>query len=356
MVNHNLPSRKPHDWVPPVPAFSARISEPVTIAYFAIQVGEGSDGRTQADLDAFRAWTRALTEGSAAPDWRDCAEYTDENGLYTWVSVFYWRAEPDAYRAWTERSDYGAFWNDAARVDGDSGYFREVLHVPNERLETLYSHTDMDTGVGGNTGEHEGPIQAHNYWGSMRDRVPLSGTDALEPLQLITAEPAAARHQSRGARVSLVGVANLATIRSGHLYGDVEGRELEVFEGEIMPSLHEGMEYLRDNPVESGCYVCRDMSETDGDGAARKRGFATAHFDSLTRLEDWAESHPTHLRIFGRFIELATELQGNIKLKLWHEVTVVPAEMQEYEYVNCHPGTGMLPYAAELTTASASAR
>ena len=91
-----------------------------------------------------------------------------------------------------------------------------------------------------------------------------------------------------------------------------------------------------------------------GDGAPRKRGFATAHFDSLTRLEDWAESHPTHLRIFGRFIELATELKGDIKLKLWHEVTVVPAEMQEYEYVNCHPGTGMMPYAsASPKTASA---
>jgi aldoxime dehydratase len=341
MVNHNLPSRKPHDWVPPVPAFSARISEPVTIAYFGIQQrGSG------ADVEAFRAWTRQLTTGESAPEWRDCAEYTDENGHHTWVSIFYWRARSDAYRAWTERSDYGAFWNDSARLEGDTGYFREVLHVPNERLETLYSHTEMDTGVGGNSGEHEGPIQAHNYWGSMRDRVPLSGTDPLEPPQLITSERDVNRHQSVGARVALAGVENLATIRSGHIYDDLEGRELEVFDGEIMPSLHEGMMYLRDNPVESGCYVCRDMSETDGDGVARKRGFATAHFDSLTRLEDWAESHPTHLRIFGRFIELATELKGDIKLKLWHEVTVVPASMQEYEYLNCAPGTGMMPFAS----------
>jgi aldoxime dehydratase len=96
------------------------------------------------------------------------------------------------------------------------------------------------------------------------------------------------------------------------------------------------------------------MIETDGDGVARKRGFATAHFDSLTRLEDWAESHPTHLRIFGRFIELATELKGDIKLKLWHEVTVVPASMQEYEYVNCAPGTGMMPYSATHVSAPAA--
>ena len=159
MVNHNLPSRKPHDWVPPVPAFSARISEPVTIAYYAIQVGKNS-----ADLDAFRAWTRGLTEGAAAPEWRDCAEYTDENGLHTWMSIFYWRAEPDTYRDWTARPDYRAFWNDRARLEGDSGYFREVLHVPNERIETLYSHTDMDTGVGGNTGSDYRPSSPGNEY------------------------------------------------------------------------------------------------------------------------------------------------------------------------------------------------
>jgi aldoxime dehydratase len=350
MVNHNLPSRKPHDWVPPVPAFSARIAEPVTIAYYAIQQ-RGS----KKDLTAFRAWTQQLTTGESAPEWRDCAEYTDENGYYTWVSIFYWRADPEVYRAWTERSDFGAFWNNAERLEGDTGYYREVLHVPNERLETLYSHTEMDTGVGGKTGEHEGPIQAHNYWGSMRDRVPLSGTDALEPPQLITAAGDPKRHTGFGERVAVAGVDNLATIRSGHIYDAVEGRELEVFDGEIMPSLHEGMMYLRDNPVESGSYICRDMEETDGDGTPRKRGFATAHFDSLTRLEDWAESHPTHLRIFGRFIELATELQGNIKLKLWHEVTVVPADMQEFEYVNCDPRTGFMPYSAARQIAAPAA-
>ena len=106
---------------------------------------------------------------------------------------------------------------------------------------------------------------------------------------------------------------------------------------------------LRDNPVASGSLSCRHMDETDADGSRIPRAFAVAHFDSLTRLEDWSESRPTHLRIFGRFIELAQELQGNIQLRLWHEVIVTQANQQLFEYVNCHPLTGVMPYAPELS-------
>ena len=32
------------------------------------------------------------------------------------------------------------------------------------------------------------------------------------------------------------------------------------------------------------------------------------------------------------------------ELKLWHEVSITPAAGQVFEYINCHPGTGLLPY------------
>lgn len=353
MVNHNPPTRKPTDWIPPVPAFSARIDEPVTIAYYGIQIRGERDSVANASLAEFRDWTRQLTVGDSAPDWRDCAEYVDEHGHFTWVSIFYWRGSPDEYRSWQHRNDYVDFWSAGARVEGETGYFREVLHVPNDRLETLYSDAGLEAGVGGATGEHEGPIQSHNYWGSMRDRIPLSSDDDLEPESLLTGPGDPSRHRGLGERVSLTGRANLATIRSGEDFVDLEGREEEVFHDEIAPAVREGMRFLRDNPVETGCFSCRHMTETDADGNPLKRAFATAHFDSLTRLEDWAESHPTHLRIFGRFIELAQELAGDVKLRLWHEVTVTPSQAQEFEYVNCDPKTGMMPYltAAETVVA-----
>jgi hypothetical protein len=62
----------------------------------------------------------------------------------------------------------------------------------------------------------------------------------------------------------------------------------------------------------------------------------------MASLEGWSKQHKTHLDIFGRFIQYAAELQNNVQLKLFHEVMVLQPEQQFFEYVGCHPGTGML--------------
>jgi aldoxime dehydratase len=332
--------------VPPVPAFSARIDGPVTMAYYGIQCRDVDTSQ----LAAFRAWVGSLTIGPDAPVVAEYAEYTDEHDQQTWLAMLYWRDDPEAFGRWSSRENHESFWNSTERESGSAGYFREVFHVPNDRLETLYSHDDFSAGSGVGLGEHEGPIQSHNYWGSMRDRIPASSTDSFAP-DFVLDSPPQTRTAGFGERVLASGINNLATIRSGELYENLEGREKEVYEAELEPSVREGMRYLRDNPVTSGALVCRHMDETSADGSRISRAFAVAHFDSLTRLEDWSESHPTHLRIFGRFIELAQELQGNIQLRLWHEVIVTRADQQLFEYVNCHPLTGVIPYAPKLSIA-----
>lgn len=344
MIRHNAPTRKPKDWVPPVPAFSANVEEPVTIAYVGIQCREAGLDDV---LQEFRLWCSELSTGKAAPHSVDCAEYTDAQGHYTWVSIFYWPGQHEQYDQWRNRDKYREFWESDERLEGPVGYFSEVLHIPNERLETLYSSDNYETGVGSSSGKHEGPIQSHNYWGSMRDRIPASSSENLEPPNLLSFASVQPQ-DSLGKRVKIDPPMNLCTIRSGEDFSELVGREKEVFEEEIAPLLAEGMVYLRDNPLETGCFSCRHMRETTPQGQPIERGFATAHFDSVTRLEDWAETHPTHLKIFGRFIELATELRGDVKLKLWHEVTVTPGEGLEFEYVNCSPETGLLPYRAPV--------
>lgn len=342
-MRHNPPSRKPHDWVPPVPAFSARIDGPVTMAYYGIQNRE----KSSADLAAFQSWISELSSGAHAPAVVEAADYTDEHGHETWVAMLYWRDDESAFARWSQRTDHEVFWNSSGREQGGSGYFREIFHVPNDRLETIYSEPTVSAGSGAGLDAHEGPVQSHNYWGSMRDRIPGSSSDAYEGGFSLTTPPVA-RTAGIGERVVASGIENLATIRSGELYDGLKGREKEVYEAELEPSVREGMRYLRDNPVASGCLSCRHMDETTLGGARIPRAFAVAHFDSLTRMEDWSESHPSHLRIFSRFVELATELKGQIGLRLWHEVVVTTAEMQHFEYVNCDPLTGMLPYSPEL--------
>jgi aldoxime dehydratase len=102
------------------------------------------------------------------------------------------------------------------------------------------------------------------------------------------------------------------------------------------------MRYLRDEGAGIGCLSCRYMTVLDESGGATEKTFGLAHFDSLASLEAWAKSHPTHLAIFGGFMRYVQELNFQIALRLYHEIAVVPAGGQYFEYVNCHPATGLL--------------
>ena len=65
--------------------------------------------------------------------------------------------------------------------------------------------------------------------------------------------------------------------------------------------------------------------------------------DALRReLERWSESHPTHVAIFGAAMKYLSQLGPAAKLRLYHEVTVARADEQFFEYLKCHPATGML--------------
>ncbi|WP_267873812.1 phenylacetaldoxime dehydratase family protein [Hyphomicrobium album] len=71
----------------------------------------------------------------------------------------------------------------------------------------------------------------------------------------------------------------------------------------------------------------------------RRSSRSRAPSSPCAHLESWAESHHTHLRIFGTFMRLVEKLPN---LKLYHEVSVFDADAQHYEYINCHPNTGLM--------------
>jgi aldoxime dehydratase len=120
-------------------------------------------------------------------------------------------------------------------------------------------------------------VQEHAYWGGMRDRIPLSQTDAMAP----HGEPRAIRD---GARIRVV----------------------------------------------------------DANGRLTEKSYGQSWWKSLATLERWAESHPTHVRIFGAAMKYLSTLGPSARLRLYHEVTVAAANEQFFEYLGCHPQTGML--------------
>jgi aldoxime dehydratase len=99
------------------------------------------------------------------------------------------------------------------------------------------------------------------------------------------------------------------------------------------------MDFLRDQGQALGCYSNRFVRNIDLDGNLLDIAYNIGHWRSLDKLERWAESHPTHLRIFTTFFRVITGLS---KLRLYHEVSVSDGKSQVFEYINCHPQTGMM--------------
>ena len=152
-------------------------------------------------------------------------------------------------------------------------------------------------------------------------------------LKVVLGDPA------KGGRVVVMGHDNIALIRSGQDWADAEADERSLYLDEILPTLQDGMDFLRDNGAPLGCYSNRFVRNIDLDGNFLDMSYNIGHWRSVEKLERWAESHPTHLRIFVTFFRVAA---GLVKLRLYHEVSVSDAKSQLFEYINCHPQTGML--------------
>jgi aldoxime dehydratase len=331
------PRNMPPDWTPPAPAWAvsfAQQSTPVVMAYFGTQLESHHQERCAPQMHEF-------FECADAPENFESARFVDRTGCSSLVTAAYW-TDPAMYERWQEKSGFTAWWSDPARMSDHQGHFREILTVPPNRFETIFSH-GIVVGVAKTGSAVVGPIREHNYWGSMRDRIQASAHDDLrsgygERL------PHLGAIATLGRRLRVEAPENLAIIRSGQDWTNCRGAELAEYNDSVRPALLEGMNFLRDNPDATGCCDLRFAEEIDHDGALLKRTFGLGYFLTLGHLEKWAATHPTHLAIFSRFLTMVRQHGADLKLKLWHEVSVLPAAGQVFEYINCHPGTGLLPY------------
>ncbi|MET3903033.1 aldoxime dehydratase [Paenarthrobacter sp. 4246] len=331
MVERTRPKRVGDRYTPPYPSYSVRFGEGVSSLVCAF-LGVQSRHPLSMEAKAASAGMWELCAQENGPISREHAVHTDEQGFDNQVIIAYWD-DAGAYRRWFEKH------RDAVIGAGLklAGYGRWIEAVTPEArgFETLYSSNTFPEGVARMaTGGFSGEIQEHGYWGSMRDRLPIAQSEALEPAgnPFVPENPRIVRVEPHD---------NLAIIRSGQNWSLCDDAERASYFGDVEPQLKAGMDFLTTEGASIGCYSNRYMTSSDGNGNVLQQSFGLSFWHSLEDMERWAESHPTHVAIFMSAMKF---LQANAgaRLLLSHEVAVVSREQQYYEYNNCHAATGML--------------
>lgn len=325
----------PPDFEPPVPAWAADwASGPnlLTTGVFGVQ-GEPSS--------AWRSWVEDSLLSSGAADRVERAYYTDLEGIRNSAFIAYWGDE--RYQKWWANPQTQRWWKEEQRESEGCGYWREVFSVPTHRLETLHS-TDNAHGVATLAAQLEGPVAEHAYPGAARDRIPDSGRVSLAGAEGVGGSQSriAAAEPAVGIWVRPAG--NMCIIRSGQDWGHCGDTEKRFYLGDLAPTLAAGMQYLSENPEESRCLSMRLMTMQDESGQDLPQTFGLGYALDIFAFEEWAKSHPTHLRIFDQFMQHADRFADQMQLRLWHEVSVIQEDSSEMQYIGCHPKTGLLPY------------
>ena len=323
--------RIPDDYVPPYPSHVARFKpsvKRVIMAYFGVQFDGAEPSSARAALD----WIKLRFETNDGPTHWDKARYIDEAGYTNIVCVGYWD-DHAKFTRWFPNTR--ATWTHENAAMARLGRYAEVLSPGVEGYETLFSSLGCPEGVAVLADAMSTDIQEHAYWGGMRDRIPKSQTDALTPAGAPT-------YLRDGPTIRVIPAENICLIRSGQDWSDTDSDERAMYVNDVEPVLREGMMFLRDSGNDVGCYVNRYMVVLDGGGKAQDKSYGMSWWKSLAALERWAESHPTHVAIFGAAMRYLMKLGPAAKLRLYHEVTVARADEQFFEYFQCHDRTGML--------------
>jgi len=335
-----IPARRPPGFKPPVQRYNLRWRQPVHAVvsdYFAIQGKELPWERQRAFFDRLRA-SFAESDGPGA---FELMRFVDAQGFVNAVAVAYW-LDPVQHARWSRTTSLAGWWSSPEREREDVGYWHEAMVIPYDRHETNYSYTDYRIGL---ARCEPGELAAHDtnaYFGAMRDRIPLSAVDPLDS-PLGQDLPRADGLQSHGRRVCVGVPLNVAAIRSGQYWAKAGEEQYTDYVENLQQKLLRGMDYLDNNKLASGCAVMRMMYNVDDSGNAKDESSVLAYFLSLGHLEAWSHSHKTHLDIYQHAIAMMRKYKEKREVRTWHEVFVLPTGMR-FEYVNCHPETGLLPF------------
>lgn len=330
-----FPLRTPKDHKPPIARYSAILPETTKVAvlFLGLQSKEGKKLQ-----DVLAGLSACASDEEAAPVYSDHAIYTDPQGYRNHIVALYWLNAP-AYSAWLEEPAV-ASWRTQVRAMPSIGLWWEPIVVDAGRMETI-TFKEFRRGFSGCPASGLQNTERSGYWGAARDRIPLAAIELFEPtISGISGEPETSRMNHR----KIQPPKNMAVIRSGVSWEKCEGEQLKDYQERIKPKLDAGMDYLRNNPGETGCFALRQVSCIGGAGEPLAEGYSLGTFASMHHLESWAEHHPSHLAIYARAMAARRKYQDALQLLTYNEIFIVDEHNPAFEYFNCHPQTGLLPY------------
>ena len=308
-VVRTRPSRVPDDFVPAYPSFVARLAESVdqvVMAFLGAQDGEP-------DVDT-------------GPDGPRHLDRARQDGTGDLVVAAYWD-DVAAFDRWFARCREP--W-----LAGPGGRWVEVIRPRVERFETIFGRRSRPEGAAVLAEGFSDAVTEHAYWGGMRDRMPAAQTDALH-------DPAGVDVERDGDRVHVRPRGSVCVIRSGQDWTGCDDDERATYLDRVEPNLRRGMDFLRDQGDDVGCFANRYLTLLDDAGHPTEKTYGLGWWRTLADLERWSESHPTHLAIFGAFMKMATR-GAPTKLRLYHEVAVAEPAEHWFEYDGCRERTGLL--------------
>ena len=338
-IQRILHMRKPPGFKPAVQRWSAQFPENIAHIHVGYYGTQGPDDDAIAE-SPFSTWQSAALADAAGPQAHDFVRFVDAAGRVNRILIAYW-TDVARFNAWRKAEWNTAFWEHPARLSEPTGYFREELRVVLGRHETIY-FVDFAGGVARCPGVHLEKTFESGYWRAARDRIPRAAHDALEsslpgPLSM-------ASRATAGARFVVFPPKNLVVIRSGQYWERCGEEQLAEYTHRIRPRLEAGLEFFSQNPGETGCCVLRYMHHVDEQGYLKAESSVHGIFHSLADLERWAENHATHKAIYAEAFRQLMTYKERRELRTWHEVFVLEGHDQLFEYLNCHPRTGLLPY------------
>ncbi|EGY20489.1 phenylacetaldoxime dehydratase [Verticillium dahliae VdLs.17] len=289
-----IPPNMPTNFDPPFELYTSRFprnTKDLVLAVVGAQYPSASlnDGNAIKTISSFIN----LSSSSSRPGLHKVAAVMDNQGHSNIAVLLYWKSK-------------------ANHDDHQHGWFLEVFYPTIDRFETVIT-TEVPQGAANLRETMSGPIQEHVYWGSL-------------------ARSTSAPSSATGRRV-VPGKKNLVVIRSGQDWSVAAPEERQLYLNTMHPVLIKGMDFLRDQGDQVGCFSCRFMEIVDP--VTQKGGtdqtFGLAYFDSLASLEKWSKEHRTHLEIFAGFSKYAKKLGDSMSLRLFHEVLVLEPEQQRFE-------------------------